>query len=142
MNDTQKKEARQQSYLKYCKSDKGKEARRRALQKYYQKNKEKIIKKNMDYYKNNYSKVIKQKRGTGKKKGANYKIKNGKKVINDKEFTIYTPTFKKDMKKTPPIEDKKYLVKQGDKLFKLTATEIQEKKNNNTETISIMVSFD
>ena len=114
MNDTQKKEARQQSYLKYCKSDKGKEARRRALQKYYQKNKEKIIKKNI----------------------------NGKKVINDKEFTIYTPTFKKDMKKTPPIEDKKYLVKQGDKLFKLTATEIQEKKNNNTETISIMVSFD
>ena len=35
MNAQQKKEARAKAYLKYCNSDKGKQARRKALQKYY-----------------------------------------------------------------------------------------------------------
>ena len=146
INDAARKESKTTSYLKYCKTDKGKEARRRALQKYYQKNKEKIIKKNMTYYKDKYSKVIKQKRGTGKKKGANYKMVDGKKVIGDKVWNkpIYTPKFKSNIKKEEEvIEDKKFLVldTKTKKHFSLTSEEYgeQRKQNNN---LNIMVSFD
>ena len=141
LNEQQKKEARMKSYLKYCKSDKGKEAIRRALQKYYQKNRTKIIEKNMKYYNETYSKVISVKRGTGKKKGANYTVIDGKKIINNKSYNIYTPALKViNLEKT--IEPT-YLIKDSsnNKHYKLTAKEYKDQQKTNSN-LSIILNFD
>ena len=135
MSEAQKKEKRIQSYLKYCKSEKGKKARQRALKKYYEKNKVKMIAKQKAYYTDTYSKVIGDRKGKGIKKGANFKIEGDHIIKLKKKFKHHTLVN--------VAEESKYVIldKDTNKLMSMTVKEIREsqKKNN---SLRILISFD
>ena len=131
LNEQQKKEHRIKSHLKYLRSEKGKKARSRALKTYYTKNQQSIIDKNKKYYEDTYSKVVKEKRGTGKKKGANVNI------INHTEIK-----FNKEWKEKKIVDDRTYLIKdEDDKTYRLTTDELRVKKQTHPN-LKIMISFD
>ena len=131
LNEQQKKENRIKSHLKYLRSEKGKKARSRALKTYYTKNQQTIIDKNKKYYEDTYSKVVKEKRGTGKKKGANINI------INHTEIK-----FNKEWKEKKIIDDRTYLIKdEDDKTYRLTTEELMIKQQTHPN-LKIMISFD
>jgi|TARA_R110000803_G_scaffold74585_1_gene138649 hypothetical protein len=131
LNEQQKKENRIKSHMKYLKSEKGKLARSRALKTYYTKNQQTIIDKNKKYYEDTYSKVVKEKRGTGKKKGANVNI------INHTEIK-----FNKEWKEKKIVDDRTYLIKDEDnKTYRLTTEELRIKQQTHPN-LKIMISFD
>ena len=136
MSEAQKKQKRIESYLKYCKSEKGQKARQRALKKYYQKNKQKMINKQKAYYNDTYSKVIGDRKGKGIKKGPNFKIEGDKVIKLNKEFRHHTLEN--------VDEESKYVIldKDTNKLMSMTVKEIRESRKKNNNSLRILISFD
>tara|TARA_R110000764_G_scaffold26927_3_gene64086 strand:+ start:359 stop:814 length:456 start_codon:yes stop_codon:yes gene_type:complete len=133
------KDCKKQSLKKYLNTDKGKMAKRKALQTYYYKNKQKIIERNKKYYAEKYSKVIKEKKGTKDKKGANYKVVDGDKVFTAKKGQKYTTKLKPQINSN---EQSKHLFIKDGNVVELNGNDIEQlKEEGSFNEYSFYVDF-